>query len=771
MFSKNLRLIILIGITIFFIFIQIRGIGNEKNIKSHIKNCVDLNYEEINYINNLDYSELNFKVVFNDERKWKKNLLSDNIKSYENQKISEESLRLYSISKRQKGLIELKTKKLNCYFKANIRPHGNFMDHRGGLEIPSLNINLEEGNIKGITQFLLLRPETRNYGNEIFNTVLFKKFGFLSPVTFNSNLIYNNKNHKVIFQEKIVKELLENSDLRESFIAELDERFLWFDSVNSISFSKFGVSNHKLILKSDEYSKIAEYAISLLNDLDRINVRLNNDYTDYASLSRVLDKNYFEKLDIFDALIYAVLAEHGLQKDDRKFYFNAFKRNFSPIYYDGMGNLLTEKDKLSNRQINEITKFLPSAKLGSDQALLILQNIDLKIFKDDLAKMNLIIDKNDLDKILKKIESNLKYLSILNDDKLFKISINKKNEIINQTDSFNQKLIRKFVYYKENFNGYLECEFYKKNCKNLNLNNKNKSELLGQNLFYSDTNYIFTGSLLSSAESESFYYQYLDKIYKNNYLISNIENDIKIFHNKKIKIDVNKNEKVINIQNFDDEKVVFFDSNLKNWKIDFSKNLEYSESQKTYDTVRSDEFGLTGCLSFIDTKVENLNLKIEDMNCEDSVNFIRTKGTIKKIEIYNAKFDAIDTDFSELIFNEIKVYSSSNDCLDFSYGKYEILYANLIDCGDKAISVGEKSSLNIKNLETLNSKMGLAAKDSSKVKVNNAKIKGVDICLAAYKKKQEHWGGYIFINEIHCEDYNKFSEFDKNSKIEVVSKN
>jgi hypothetical protein len=145
-------------------------------------------------------------VVFNDERKWKKNLLSDNIKSYENQKISEESLRLYSISKRQKGLIELKTKKLNCYFKANIRPHGNFMDHRGGLEIPSLNINLEEGNVKGITQFLLLRPETRNYGNEIFNTVLFKKFGFLSPVTFNSNLIYNNKNHKVIFQEKIVKE-------------------------------------------------------------------------------------------------------------------------------------------------------------------------------------------------------------------------------------------------------------------------------------------------------------------------------------------------------------------------------------------------------------------------------------------------------------------------------------------------------------------------------------------------------------------------------------
>ena len=49
-------------------------------------------------------------------------------------------------------------------------------------------------------------------------------------------------------------------------------------------------------------------------------------------------------LDTFEALIYSLIAEHGLQKDERKFYFDPFKRNFTPIYYDGMGNLLNEKE-------------------------------------------------------------------------------------------------------------------------------------------------------------------------------------------------------------------------------------------------------------------------------------------------------------------------------------------------------------------------------------------------------------------------------------------
>ena len=57
--------------------------------------------------------------------------------------------------------------------------------------------------------------------------------------------------------------------------------------------------------------------------------------------------------------------------------------------------------------------------------MLILQNIDLKNLKD-LEKMKLIISENELEEILKKIEFNLNFLKSLDNERLYKISINKK---------------------------------------------------------------------------------------------------------------------------------------------------------------------------------------------------------------------------------------------------------------------------------------------------------------------------------------------------------
>ena len=182
---------------------------------------------------------------------------------------------------------------------------------------------------------------------------------------------------------------------------------VWFSRL--VNYSKFGVSNHKLILKSNKNYKIAEYAISLLNDLERLNVRLDQDYTDYSTLSKTLNKNYFVGLDTYEALIYSLIAEHGLQKDERKFYFDPFKRNFIPIYYDGMGNLLNEKGNLSDKQINDIPKFLPSAKMVQ----FVYQFYKILIWRIKRFRKNeLIISENEL-KNFKKIEFNLNFLKSL----------------------------------------------------------------------------------------------------------------------------------------------------------------------------------------------------------------------------------------------------------------------------------------------------------------------------------------------------------------------
>ena len=55
--------------------------------------------------------------------------------------------------------------------------------------------------------------------------------------------------------------------------------------------------------------------------------------------------------------------------------------------------------------------------------------------------------------------------------------------------------------------------------------------------------------------------------------------------------------------------------------------------------------GLTGCLTIVDSDVENINLSSKNSNCEDSINFINVKGKVNKINISNAYRDALDLDF------------------------------------------------------------------------------------------------------------------------------
>ena len=54
---------------------------------------------------------------------------------------------------------------------------------------------------------------------------------------------------------------------------------------------------------------------------------------------------------------------------------------------------------------------------------------------------------------------------------------------------------------------------------------------------------------------------------------------------------------------------------------------------------------------------------------------------------------------------------------------------------DKSISVGEKSKVEIKNLNLNNSEIAIAVKDSSKAKISNIKINNSTVPFAVFVKK------------------------------------
>ena len=66
-----------------------------------------------------------------------------------------------------------------------------------------------------------------------------------------------------------------------------------------------------------------------------------------------------------------------------------------------------------------------------------------------------------------------------------------------------------------------------------------------------------------------------------------------------------------------------------------------------------------------------------------------------------------------------------------------------------------------------NSKVGIATKDSSSIFINKLDIENVDLCLAAYRKKQEFIGALIDINHYRCNNYIDNSYISIDSKLRV----
>ena len=135
---------------------------------------------------------------------------------------------------KKKFLAEIKftyKNNIECIYQAKVRQVGDFKDHikfEGNNNYQSLNIELQDGNVFGITKFKLLLPETRLGVNEVFASAILRSAEILSPRTFLFPTTLNNNDETLmLFQENPVKEFIEYNNRREGPIFEADEEILW----------------------------------------------------------------------------------------------------------------------------------------------------------------------------------------------------------------------------------------------------------------------------------------------------------------------------------------------------------------------------------------------------------------------------------------------------------------------------------------------------------------------------------------------------------------
>ncbi len=159
---------------------------------------------------------------------------------------------------------------------------------------------------------------------------------------------------------------------------------------------------------------------------------------------------------------------------------------------------------------------------------------------------------------------------------------------------------------------------------------------------------------------------------------------------------------------------------------------------------------LTGSINFYNTKVSIIKSNFSNSLSEDLINLINSDFKINDIEIYKAKSDGIDFDFSKGIFDGGIIRNIGGDGLDFSGSNIKLKNINFEIISDKAISVGEESNINIDNIKISDSKIGIASKDSSSVIGKNLNIKRCGwYDFASYNKKSYFKGGYMDLKKVN----------------------
>lgn len=672
-----------------------------------------------------------------------------------------------------KGFIESTN---NEDIKVKLILHGDFNDH---IAIPysSLRVSAKNQFFSQLEQFILFRPETRRYEAEVFGTLFFKKIGILSPYTkYVKVQINDNDFYTYIFQEKINKFFLERNGLREDIIIEYDEKNKWNKHTQNLGTN----------LLIDFYK---------LENTDYINKNLGIDKIfKTITLKQIIETDYNLENNLFESAMLIFGACHGLADHNRKYYFDSLNNKFLPIYYDGMF-FYDKTNNLCENQRNT-KKFFYSKKIF-DYISNYLNNDN---FKKEL--------ENEFYNLIQKKDNNLfeyYWNYIYQNLKKYEILL-KKYEIL-ENSNYSKNLFKEVNFFEKlkQLDLPYPTVFYYQDMKNNRYRICFEWFDLNEDVYLisTDKKYIYKNDqgcrkiekneIINLIKNNVFFNTNLDKrirIYP--IFIGNILNDYLEFDSndlilKKIDLEKIKNLNKVLLQpgtileikikdNANIDNLNFFSSKFNNsavilrgkdFKID---NVSFEEVNNRSANSAIEFRNVTGCLNILSSKFIINKLTINGSNCEDGINIVKSKGKINNLEIKNVISDGIDLDYSEVYFENINVSNAAGDCVDLSFGNYFIENAQIKKCGDKGVSVGEKSKMFISKIDVKDSEIGIASKDSSLTKLKDAKFKNTKTCLAAYNKKKEFYGGVIEIEKMNCENYVKRLDFDKSSIIKEVKR-
>jgi len=167
------------------------------------------------------------------------------------------------------------------------------------------------------------------------------------------------------------------------------------------------------------------------------------------------------------------------------------------------------------------------------------------------------------------------------------------------------------------------------------------------------------------------------------------------------------------------------------------------------DTPVSGVWSLTGAVTFYESDVDIQHSGFTNNVCEDGLNIIRSDFSITNSYFADSFSDAFDADFCTGLITDSTFSRTGNDAVDASGSQLEIINANMESIGDKGISGGEHSQINIEGIQIVDAVIGIASKDLSLITGENISVSNSMIGITLYEKKPEFGPAFVDINNFH----------------------
>ena len=629
---------------------------------------------------------------------------------------------LYNLELQRKNKLEGLSEEIKKFSRASLNHNQNNFDiklrvkgdrslHWFERNQTSYRIDLIGDNrIWGLEEFSVQKPITRNYIYEYIFHKLLEANKLIALKYFFINLSLNDTSQGIYaVEEGFSKELIERNKKRNGPIFGLEE-------LKSTNYPNIEYDLYSENYWRTNHSELVRNASFKLNEIKNNINPINN----------IFD---LEKWATYFAIIDLTGNFHGSIPKSVKLFYNPVNAKFEPIGFDGHYN--------------------PNLF----QNFLILDFLDVKNIN-----CSYICSEREW------------YLKFLKNDKFKKIYLDKLKEISSK------KFIKDF--YKENLEtiNFYNNQFLSETSK------KDRIFYKGLGLYVFDKNYLFDRSAyirtrISEIEKKLLYNDNLKQTFsqsndllsnkeirslENNYILEtdliidknfyldakknlNIQKGVKIFFKKDVTIfaegsvifNGTKQEPIII---FSEDKVgsLIFSNNKFIFNNVIFKNLSYPKDE---DKI------LYAGVNIINSNVEIIDTQIISSNSEDAINIISSNSNIKNLKFQNIKSDAIDIDFGNIKFSNIYCENIDNDCLDISGANVIGNFIKGLNIKDKGLSFGENSKGEISNLNFENSRLGVAVKDGSSLKLSKYIFKNNEFDVAVFKKKNEYEGASLFISD------------------------